>query len=219
MKKSILFILPALLFAVASCEPLKDDVQLGGVLDPSDIVISVVGKTSGSNDVVFHNDTPGVTGQWLDGKRIIASGDRIPHILRTIGENEVTFIAFCDGGTVTKSIVYNVERLDVEPPPLELTAWQGSLSVDAGQQYFGGEIFGDVEPGDMLRVYIENKGVGWGQIHYGNWSGQLIEIPGGFAGDMMPELAVTDEIATKLKEVGIVAQGAGWSVVKIGIGK
>lgn len=103
------------LVVLSACEPVKKDVKMGGVLNANDLSIRVDNVTPGSNSVIMRNLTPGVTGQWKQGEDILGVGDEVPVILASLGEVTLTFVAFCDGGTVSKDTSVTINQLDVIP--------------------------------------------------------------------------------------------------------
>jgi hypothetical protein len=119
-------------------------------------------------------------------------------------------------GILAQGAGWNVIKIEYSSPiPIWVTAWEGEASVDGGQQpSFPASGFSTLAAGETLRINIANNGVGWGQVYYGDWSKQIMEIPGGFP-DSSFEMVVTQEDVDKIKQVGILAQGAGWSVTKI----
>jgi hypothetical protein len=223
MKKTILFILTAFIgVSLMSCEPIRDDFQMSGLMDPSEVAskLSATGKTQpGSNGVVLNAD--GLYGGWFyDGKPIGAggAGQGVYTIVRSEGEHVFTFKQTSDAGYVDATVTYNVTTMDVELPPLEVTVWQDAPKDVSGQPQFTtatGADWSKIEAGCTLHLDIENNGVGWGQGYYADWSKMIISIPGGYA-DNFIEIPITQEDVDNITRTGgILCQGAGWSVTKI----
>jgi hypothetical protein len=219
MKKKILFILSAVVgMTLMSCEPQRDDIQLGGLMDPSDVHLSAEGRsTAGSNGVVLHV-ADGLYGGWFYDGKPIGAGDGVYTILRSEGTHEFIFKVTCDGGLIDVPVSYNVTTMDIELPPLEVTVWQDAPKDVSGQPQFTtatGADWSKIEAGCILHLDIENNGVGWGQGYYADWSKMIISIPGGYA-DNFIEIEITqDDVDNILRTGGILCQGAGWSVTKI----
>jgi len=179
MKNRILAIaLLALLGITNACAPIMGKEDMGGIMNPSDIKLEVVGVTPGSNSVILRNLTPGVTGQWVIAGEIVGVGDEVGVILASPGENKATFIAVCDGGTVKVETTFRIEKLDVIPDAWLLfagatndgrdgKAWVWDTEVEGGNvvgyggyghstAFWGGTAPGGKTPAD-LPVYADSR--------------------------------------------------------------
>jgi hypothetical protein len=220
MKKKILFILPALIgILLMGCEPQRDDFKMEGFMNPSDIKLSAEGRSqAGSNGVVLHV-ADGVMGGWFYDGKAIGAGDGVYTILRSEGSHEFTFLQTSNEGLVEVKTSYTVTVMDVELPPLEVTVWDGSATVDGGAQpqftAATGADWSAAEAGNTLRFEIDNRGVGWGQFYPANWAYMMFDIPGGYP-DKFVEYTLTQKDIDAINTAGgMLVQGAGWSVTKI----
>lgn len=118
--KKILFGMMLSLLAVAACDPVVDDKQAGGVVAESDLKLDVRATTEGGNEIVMTNSTYGVAGQW---NYIIGTtaAEKVTAILPFLGEQTITFIGFCDGGTITTTRKVNITQID--HPAAEEWGW------------------------------------------------------------------------------------------------
>ncbi len=109
MKKQIFGLLAIL--ALSACEPVVDNKELGGIVPESELKLEVFSTTEGGNEIVFVNHTKGVGTYWDYGLgQSIQEQDTV--IFPFLGELEIKFNGFCNGGQINASRKITVSKLD-----------------------------------------------------------------------------------------------------------
>jgi hypothetical protein len=186
MKKNILFILFALVgVTLMSCEPQRDDFEMGGLISPSDVKISITDDPSsaGDNKVILGIETYGITGGWFyNGKATGLVGGGHTYYFRSVGTHEMVLKVASDGGLVDVPISYTVTDVnEAELPPLEFTCWEGNMDMNAAA-WSGVSIpvapfvSAGVEDGNILRFHFKDNNAGVFQVFYGGWEAQIGEF-------------------------------------------
>jgi hypothetical protein len=116
MKKKILVILSALVgIILISCEPQRDSLELGALIDPSAVQLTVENTTPGGNEIHMKNNSSAIEGYW----DYIAGGTNAKEltvVLPFMGELDITFYAIGSGGTTKIVKNVTVEKADHEVP-------------------------------------------------------------------------------------------------------
>ena len=108
MKKLVIYLFAVM--AIMACEPIVDDVSIGGVIPESELNLTVKSVVEGGNELVLENNTPGVGSLWdfMIAKSSLAKN---VIVLPFMGEITITFTGICDGGTVTTTRTVNVTKI------------------------------------------------------------------------------------------------------------
>lgn len=207
MKKSLFYILLPAALLLTACNPVVDDIPMGGVLAESQLNIDVHATTDGGNQIVLSNNTPGVGSYWdyIVGR---SAAQRDTVTLPFLGEQSITFTGLCDGGTVTTTRKINITHID-HPVAPEWNYFAGSgtdgktwtWDPDADAPYGEGGYLAEYAP-DWTKVTIDqtsdpgsymtfdlNGGPNF--THY-NSKGEVVE-KGTFAFDMSQTKANADD--------------------------
>jgi len=109
--KKIIFSLLSIIVIVCGCNPVVDDIQAGGVVNESDLVLDVHATTDGGNQIVMTNNTSKVGSYWNYGTGYSSlQNDTV--CLPFLGEQKITFTGLCGGGTVTTTRTVNITQID-----------------------------------------------------------------------------------------------------------
>jgi hypothetical protein len=236
MKKNILFILFALVgLGLMSCEPQKDDFKLGGLVNPSDVKLSVTDDPSstGDNKVTLAIETPGITGGWFyNDKATGLVGTGLTYYFRSVGEHTIVLKVVSDGGLVDVPIKYTVTSVnEAELPPLEFTVWEGTLDLVAAawsnvSMPVAPFASAGLEDGNKLRFHFKDNNDGTVQVFYGGWESMIGEFkPQGAKGYFDYELKAGEAEhvlnTTEAWAVGtaLVVQGTGCILTQVQVVK
>lgn len=123
MRNQFMWMLGCLLLLVA-CEPVMDDKKLGGILSESELQLEVRNTTDGGNEILMINNTPGIGSYWnyVTG---VSTKREVTTVLPFLGEQTITFIGICDGGTVVTTRTVNITKID-HPVDENWTLFAGS---------------------------------------------------------------------------------------------
>jgi len=123
MKKTLFGII-ILAGTMCACDPVCDDIAMGGVVGESDLQLDVHATTDGGNQIVVRNNTLGVGSYWDYGfGRSTAQCDTI--VMPFLGAQSISFTGLCDGGTVTTTRTVTISRID-HPVAAEWSYFAGS---------------------------------------------------------------------------------------------
>ncbi len=160
MKKNILFILPALIgMMLMSCEPQRDSIELGRLIDPSEVQLTVENTTPGGNEIHLKNNTPLIEGYW----DYVAGGTNakeITVVLPMVGDLDMTFYAVGDGGTTKIVKTVTIENFDHPVAP----EWALFASLDPEGKTW---VWDDTKPCYGTAGYGNDLGPSWNTVSVG----------------------------------------------------
>ncbi len=111
MKNTILLLFAgAVLFSLA-CDPIENREELGVKLSPDQIDATVTATTSGGNQLILKNSTPGVSGTWDYGIGKSFNQDETI-VFPLLGNHTFVFFATTAGGVVQKPIDVTINKID-----------------------------------------------------------------------------------------------------------
>lgn len=145
MKKIILSIF-AIIATVTACDPIVNDIPMGGVVSESSLNLTVKNVVEGGNEILLENNTPGVGSLWdymIDkstlAKKVI--------VLPFMGKITVTFTGLCAGGTVTTTRTVEINKITtpiaeewimLASNNLEGKTWVWDETAETGVYGYGG---------------------------------------------------------------------------------
>lgn len=107
MKKLMIYLFTVMV--VMSCNPVVDDIPMGGIVSESELNLTVKSVVEGGNEIVLENNTFGVGSFWdFDiGKSTLA---KTVIVLPFLGKIAISFTGICHGGLVTTTRIVEVKE-------------------------------------------------------------------------------------------------------------
>lgn len=97
---------------LTACNPIEsNDGSVGSVITASQIKLDVHATTTGGNQIVMINNTPGVAGMWKTGVGT-STNQTDTVLLPFLGTNTIYFYATCAGGIVKDSTTITITTID-----------------------------------------------------------------------------------------------------------
>lgn len=174
MKKIIISLLSIFVVLLSSCDPIVENKDMGGLISPDDIDISVQSSSPGSNEIVMKNKTIGAAPYW-DYIVGTSANNEVTTILPFVGDVKIKFTAIGDAGVTTVERIVTVTEL-VKPVPVEWFYFAGKSNPKAGQIWVwdGGADGNSAAYGTA--GYGNNDAPGWSVFKIGDKpSGKLID--------------------------------------------
>lgn len=111
MKSRLFYFLSIFMVVFASCDPIEDRDQLGGVLDADELAFDIIQEPVGSNNVRFVSKTPAII-PYFDWGTGFSNKETAEAYLPFAGTYTVKFTAYCAGGAVSTSKEFTVGKND-----------------------------------------------------------------------------------------------------------